>query len=294
MEQLPVRYIRVVGVRLITPHLVRITFGGDALVDLRYEEPDQQVKLYFPRPGHAVPRLPAADVDFLRWYEAYGAIPEPERPWMRSYTLRWHDQRRHTIDIDFVLHDDAGPATRWAQSAKPGDTLGMFGPSSTFARPVPISASIAAADWLLLAGDETALPAIGTLIESLPAGARAVAYVEVRDRAEEQRFDTRDEVTVHWLHRGDTPAGDSGLLIDAVRGAEFPPGAVFAWLAGEAGTVRELRRELVGERGVDRRSIEFSGYWRRKLSQDDAPTEQDLADAQELMALAQDLQAPPS
>jgi len=171
-RKLPVRYIHVTDVRLITPHMKRVTFGGADLADLVCDGPDQQVKLYFPKPGQVRPRLPepGPDGDPASWYQAYTAIPEAERPWMRSYTIRAHDPHGRTIDVDFVLHDDAGPATRWAMAARPGDVLGMFGPSADYARPVPVTASIAAADWLLLAGDETALPAIGTLVEALPAG----------------------------------------------------------------------------------------------------------------------------
>ena len=109
--------------------------------------------------------------------------------------------------------------------------------------------------------------------------------------AEEQHLPTRGDVTVHWLHRGEAQAGRNQVLLDAVRTASFPPGSVFAWLAGEAGTVRALRRHLVDERGVDKRAIDFSGYWRRRLTQDDAPTEADLADARELLAHAQELTA---
>ncbi len=214
MEELPVSFIQVTDVKRITPHMARITFGGEDLADFA-TWPDQQVKLCFPKPGQAVPRLPkpSADGDVMRWYQSYLAIPEHERPWMRSYTIRAYHPQRNMIDIDFVLHGDAGSATRWAQSAKPGDTLGMVGPSASYSRPLGRS------DWLLLAGDETALPAIGTLIESLPQDARAVAYIEVIDAAEEQRFETRGEVTVHWVHRGEVPAGRSDVLVEAVRGA---------------------------------------------------------------------------
>jgi Siderophore-interacting protein len=292
-RRLPLRYIHVTEARPVTPRMRRITFGGDDLADLVLPGPDQQVKLYFPKPGRPRPRLPepGPDGDATRWYQAYAAMPEAERPWMRSYTIRAHDPRRRTIDIDFVLHDDAGPATRWAAAAKPGDVLGMFGPSADYARPVPVTASIEAADWLLLAGDETALPAIGTLVEALPDGHRAVAFIEVRDAAEEQRLDGPGELTVHWVHRGDAPAGRTGLLLRAVREARLPEGRMFAWLAGEAGTVRALRRHLIDERGVPRRSIDFAGYWRVRLTQDDAPTEEDWADARELLARAQELAA---
>lgn len=267
--------------------MVRVTFGGRALADFAYDAPDQQVKLYFPRPGQSAPVLPepGADGDVMRWYGAFQAIPEGERPWARSYTIRAHDPARGTVDIDFVLHAGAGetsaegPATRWARSARPGDVLGMFGPSAYFAEPVPLGTT----DWLLLAGDESALPAIGTLVEALPEGARAVVYVEVWDAAEEQPFTSAGELTVHWLHRA-ASTGDGPPLVEAVRAAEFPAGSVFAWLGGEAGAVRALRRHLIGERGLDRRSVHFTGYWRRRLTQDDAPTEADLAEARERLA----------
>lgn len=280
MTQLPIRYIRVADVQRITPHMARVTFTGDDLADLHLDGPDQQVKLYFPRPGQSRPRIPEPGPDLYRWYESFTSIPEPERPWTRSYTIRAHHPHGTLIDIDFAVHDGAGPATRWALHAAPGDTLAMFGPSPVFARPVPLTGT----DWLLLAGDEAALPAVGTIIEALPEGARALAFVEVRDPAEEQRFDTRGEVTLRWLHRGAIPAGQSTLLIDAVRGANFPPGSVFAWLAGESGTVRALRRHLLQDRQLPRQSIDFTGYWRLALTQDDDPTEEDLTEARERLA----------
>ncbi|MFF2405413.1 siderophore-interacting protein [Streptomyces sp. NPDC058092] len=275
-QALPVSYVRVVGVERITPRTARVTFAGDALAELMEDRPDQQMKLCFPREGQEAPRLPEPDVDDtygMRWYEAYLAIPEPERPLMRSFTVRAFDRRLGLMTVDFVLHGDEGPAARWGRAARLGDVLGMVGPSSMYARPLP------AADWLLLAGDETALPAIGTLLESLPAGARAVVYAEVADEAEERVLDSPGEVTVHWVRR------DRGeTLTDAVRVAELPAGAGAAWLAGEAGAVRALRRHLVEERGLPRAAVEFSGYWRASLSQDDAPTEEDLAWAKERAA----------
>ncbi|MFJ2245583.1 siderophore-interacting protein [Streptomyces sp. NPDC087862] len=268
---LAVSYVRVVGVERITPRTARVTFTGDALAELMEDRPDQQMKLCFPREGReGVPRLPEPDADDtygMRWYEAYLAIPEPERPLLRSFTVRGYDRRRDVMRVDFVLHGDDGPAARWGRDARPGDVLGMVGPSSLYARPLP------AADWLLFAGDETALPAIGTLLESLPAGARALVWAEVADAAEERPL---GDATVHWVHRD-----RGGSLVDAVRAARLPAGSGAAWLAGEAGAVRALRRHLVEERGLARKAVEFSGYWRRSLTQDDAPTEEDLAWAKE-------------
>ena len=286
MERQPVRLIEVVAITRVTPHMARVTFGGPDLTDFTSGEPDQQVKLYFPKPGQAVPRLPDADNDFMSWYQAFNDIPEEERPWTRGYTIRAHHPADVTIDIDFALHDHAGPATRWAESARPGDKLAMFGPSAMFARAIPLSKSIADTDWLLLAGDATALPAISAMIEQLPRGTRAIAYIEVADAAEEQHVHSQGAVTLHWLHRGDTPPGHGILLQDAVRAADFPPGTPFAWLAGEASAIRDLRRHLIHERGLDKRAIDFTGHWRLRLSQDDAPTEEDMAEAQERLATA--------
>src|SRR5690606_28604114 len=137
--------------------------------------------------------------------------------------------------------------------------------------------SFVAADWLLLAGDETALPAIGAILESLPADARGPAYVEIPEPADQQELRRPEGVATTWLHRSDGPAGACPLL-DAIRTAAFPPGRVFAWLAGEAGVVRSLRRHLVEERGIAKSAIEFTGHWRRSRSQDDAPTAEDLAE----------------
>ncbi len=259
----PAGLLEVTAVRRPTPRTVRVTFTGSGLDSLE-AWPDQQLKLLFPPPGRPV-RLPsAADDDVPRWYQAYLAIPEDERPVMRGYTVRSRD--RGTIDVEFVLHAGGtdGPATAWARTAAPGDVLGRYGPDAAYRRP------LSTADTVLLAGDETAVPAIATLLSEVD---NAVVFVEVADAAEEQ------PLPVHWLHRDGAPHGTK--LLEAVRGASLGPGSVAAWLAGEAGMVRSLRRHLVAERGVPKTAIEFTGYWRRALTQDDAPTPEDLADARE-------------
>lgn len=277
---LPLRRVTVTAVRPVTPRMVRVTLGDPSLADAPLAGPDRQVKLYFPRPGQAEPVLPAPDPDgdVMRWYAAYGAIPEDRRPWMRSYTLRSHDPAAVTVDVDFLLHDGQGdgegPATRWARGARAGDVLGMFGPSDHFAPPVDPGAG----DWALLVADACALPALATLVAALPPGHRALAYVQVADPAEEQPLPTAGRLAVRWLH-------GAASLEDAVREAAFPAGRPYVWLAGEVGTVRALRRHLVEERGIDRRAVDFAGYWRRRLTQDDAPTAEDLAEGRERLAL---------
>lgn len=279
-QAMPVSYVRVTGAERITPRTARVTFTGDALPRLMEDRPDRQVKLCLPREGRSVeegllPGLGAEDPYGMRWYEAFLAIPEARRPWMRSFTVRAYDRERNAMAVDFVLHGDSGPAARWGADARPGDVLGMVGPSSLHARPLP------AAERILLAGDETALPAIATVLEALPAGTRAVVHAEVAGAAEERELPpAAGGAEVHWVHRD-----RGGSLVEAVRGAGAGlDGVDAAWVAGEASAVRALRRHLVGERGLPKGAVEFSGYWRRTLTQDDAPTEDDLAWAAERAA----------
>ncbi|MFJ9442055.1 siderophore-interacting protein [Kitasatospora sp. NPDC101235] len=279
---LPVTFVEVVEVRRITPRTARITFAAEELPDTVGTAPDQQLKLCFPRPGQREPVLPARQGDPMGWYQAYQAIPEAERPVMRSFTLRRRRPGTRLVEIDFVLHGDTGPAAAWALRAAPGDRLGMVGPSVLYAPPVAFAEAAAAADWVLLAGDETALPALATLVEALPAGERVYAWIEVADRAERQDLESRADLEVEWLYRDGAAPGT--VLTEAFRDAVLPGGEPFVWLAGEAGAVRTIRRHLVERQGVPKENIDFTGYWRHRLTQDDAPTAEDLADAQERVA----------
>lgn len=249
--------LTVVDIRPLTSTMARIGLMGPGLSSMD-TWPDQQLKLLIPKPDSEV-RLPESDPDdVMSWYQAYMAIPERERPWMRSFTVRRLLGDR--LEVDFVLGDH-GPAARWAAGARPGDVLGRYGPSADYRRTLP------AADWYLFAGDETAVPATATLLESLP-GKRTLVWLA----AQEQPMPG----PVQWVASADE-------VVAAVRAAPFPPGSATAWLAGEAGMVRALRRSLV-ERGIPKSRIEFTGYWRRSLTQDDAPTEEDMAEAQERLS----------
>ena len=298
---------RVVQVERPTPRLRRITCESDGWRGARSIAPDQQVKLFFARDG-GVPEIPGAPEDgsgVAGWYARYLAVPEERRPWMRSYTVRALDPGCGRMVIDFVLHDvdgqghgdEAAPASRWVARAAVGDVVGVLGPAVSGYR-APSGQPVR-----LFVGDEAALPAIAASLEALPAGVRAVVVVEVAGAAEEQALTSDAELTVHWVHR-------PGSLLDAVRAAQLPggtadgvgpedaadgvgpdstegaAGAVFAWVAGEASAVRAVRRHLVGERGLDKRAVSFTGYWRRDMTQDEAPTEQDIADAVEQMEVS--------
>ncbi|WET80657.1 siderophore-interacting protein [Amycolatopsis sp. QT-25] len=254
---------KVTGVRRLTPHMSRVTFSGASLVD---QAPDQYVKVFFPRPGQAEPVLPAppSGDEVLSWYQTYLAMPDDVRPPMRTYTVRALRPSAQEVDIDFVLHGDEGPASAWASRASAGDRVAFLGPHGLYDVPEGTT-------WQLLIGDETAIPAIGAIVEALPAGTRAVVYVEIGDREDRQVFDTQGVVELHWVVRGSGPVGDA--VLEAVRKAELPGGAPYAWISGEANMVKLARRHLVRERGVDKRAICFTGYWRQGVSEEAAGRE---------------------
>lgn len=172
----------------------------------------------------------------------------------RVYTIRSIDHARRELAIDVVLHDDS-PGSAWARNAKAGDPVGLLGPGG---------GDIAPADWYLLCGDETALPAIARIAEALPATARAAIVIEVADAAEEQPIRSAAAIEVTWLHRNGLPAGTTELLPQAVRGIVLPEGAEPFVLAGcEQAAARVIRRYLRGERKLPRERHLVAAYWRR-------------------------------
>ncbi len=253
----------VAGVRRLTPHMSRVTFSGATLED---QAPDQYLKVFFPRPRQSEPVLPAPldGGEVYSWYKTYLAMPDDVRPPMRTYTVRALRPSVREVDIDFVLHGDEGPASAWASQASEGDKVALLGPHGLYDVPEGTT-------WQLLVGDETAIPAIGAIVEALPAGTRAVVYVEIGDREDRQVFDTHGTVELHWIVRGSAPVGEA--VLDAVRKADLPGGTPYAWISGEANMVKLARRHLVRERGVDKRAICFTGYWRQGLSEEAAGRE---------------------
>ncbi|WDZ84748.1 siderophore-interacting protein [Micromonospora cathayae] len=231
-----------------TPHVIRLVLGGDELVGLPVGEyTDHYVKLLFPQPGVTYPE--PFDPAVIR-----RDLPREQWPRLRAYTVRAWDPAAVELTIDVVHHGDEGVAGPWAAALRPGDPVRFTGPGGAYA-PSP------AADWHLLVGDESALPAIAASLERLPAGAPARVFVEVAGPEDEQPLPGPGAVELVWLHRGTRPVGDS--LVEAVRALEFPPGAVHAFVHGEATFVKELRRLLRIERGVPREMLSISGYWRR-------------------------------
>ncbi|MFI1101403.1 siderophore-interacting protein [Streptomyces melanogenes] len=238
---------RVVRTEWITEHMVRLVLGGAAASGFAVGEyTDHYVKLLFPAPGVTYPE--PFDLERVR-----SEFPRDQWPSNRTYTVRAWDAERDELTIDFVVHGDEGLAGPWAARAQVGDVIRLSGPGGGYA-PDP------AADWHLLVGDESALPAIAAALEQLPEGAVVHAFVEVPGPEEEQKILAPDGVEVTWLHRGDAPVGDA--LITAVRELAFPEGDVHAFVHGEAAFVKELRRHLRLDREIPRDRLSISGYWR--------------------------------
>lgn len=242
--------------RALSPAMRRVTLHAYGITDFPQAAPDQWVKVFLPLPHQHKPVVP----EDQQWYRRYQALPDHTRPPMRTYTVRSVDRVACTLDIDVVLHGDAGPGSTWAASTAPGDWVGLFGPGSANDPP-------AHAHWQLLAGDETALPAISAILEhtSLP----TVVYVEVRDSAEQLDLRLPEATALTWLFRSGEPAHASSRLVDAVRAASLPPGRPYVWLAGEATKVQALRRHLLDDRNLDRTDVTFVGYWRHGRNEHD-------------------------
>ncbi|GAB3490586.1 siderophore-interacting protein [Amycolatopsis cihanbeyliensis] len=241
----PLTRLRVLRTERVTPHMIRVVAGGEGLAAFPGNEfTDCYVKLLFPVPGVTYPD--PFDMDVIR-----AELPREHWPRARTYTVRYLDRVAGELAIDFVYHGDEGLAGPWVARVRPGDEMLLLGPGGAYA-------PSAEADWHLLVGDESALPAIAASLEAIPAGAPVRVFVQVADAAEEQALATKGEAQVHWLHR----CADEDIVA-AVRDLEFPNGTVQAFVHGEAGFVRELRRHLLNERGVRRDLLSISGYWRR-------------------------------
>jgi NADPH-dependent ferric siderophore reductase len=280
--------------RALTPSLTRFTFSGAGAEQVRSFAPDQRVKLFFPTVDAQAPllgeRVRAAGSD---WYDAYRAIPDATRPPVRTYTIRALRPEVGEVDIDFVLHGDHGPASRWAARAEAGAQLSMAAPHAQ------VDGPRAGFEWkpphavrqVLVLADETAVPAALGVLEQMSAWPQRprVRFLAETPLAED-RMETPDWVESRWIARtsgyGDdliaavrdldlnamaAPVADDGE--DAIASVDIDSeilwdtdvdqeAAVYVWVAGETRAVRDIRLHLTRERGLPKRSVACMGYWR--------------------------------
>jgi len=271
--------LQVVRTRRLGPSLLRVTFTGADLQAFASAGRDQSLSLFLPHPGQEQPAVPIELGD--GWWQGWRELPDGVRAVMRSYTLRALRPDAHgntvEIDIDFVLHGvepgaavPAGPASRWASRAAVGDRVLVLGPAIEDNRAIRFRPP-EGTDLVVIWADETAVPAASAILEWLPAGTRAKVWLEVHDPGDIQDLATEADADITWLvHNEHEPrSGGSPVALDAIRAAQFPSAErPYAWIAGESGCVKELRRHLVRERGIDRRHVTFVGYWRQGLSEE--------------------------
>lgn len=211
----------------ITPHMLRITLGGDGMVHFPVDQASAYIKLLFPTAGQA-------------------------RPVMRTYTIR--AQRDASIDVDFAIHGDGegGLACQWARDCQPGDLIEIAGPG-------PKKQIDPGCDAFVMVGDMTALPAISVNLEQLADGARGHVIVEISSDADRQSLTVPDGVALSWVVN--PHPGEHMPLVDAVESLTWPEGRVAVWAACEFNSMRALRRHFRETRGIGRDGMYISSYW---------------------------------
>ncbi|KUI26855.1 siderophore-interacting protein [Mycobacterium sp. GA-2829] len=260
----PVHTFEVVRTEQIAPHMVRVVLGNNGSTGFDTFTPndfaDAYVKLVIVPDG-----IDVAALEQPLTLDSFKELPPEKQPVVRTYTVRKADPERGEVTIDFVVHGEHGVAAPWAAGAQPGQPAYLMGPSGAYS-PDP------AADWHLLAGDESALPAIGAVLEALPADAVGKVFVEVAGPEDEIELPAPEGVSVNWIYRGgradlvpEEAAGDHAPLIAAVKETAWLPGQVQVFIHGEAQAVmHNLRPYIRKERGVEAKwASSISGYWRR-------------------------------
>ena len=275
--------------RVLSPSLHRLVFTGADVARMKTEGPDQRIKVFFPLPGQDAPEVPSGE----DWYARYRALADDQRPPMRTYTLRQLRAAQGEVDVDFVLHGETGPDSRWATHARPGDRVVLLAPDADCA------GSSEGWEWkppagvgqVLLAADETALPAVAGILEELAAQVdppRVLALLEVAGEGDALALKAPANAELVWLPRDQAAYGQALVQAVQARLAASPvvagdaldeidvdaqilweqsdagvAGPFYAWVAGEAGAVMAIRRHLVRDCGLDRRALTFMGYWRQ-------------------------------
>ena len=305
--------VTVARAETLSPHFKRIAFQGPDLQNFADAGYDERIKILLPLPDGSLPApsfFEASPEDPLAWYQKWRTLPAERRNPLRTYTVRKVRHESEQIDVDFVIHDHAGPAGAFAEAAKPGDQAIIIGPNAQAGGPVAgMDFHPGQSRHLLLVGDETAVPAIAAIMDSLIRDhwqGDGVALIEVP--TEEDRLPLPEHAGIRVIWTTCDESGHGHALIEAMRSllenlpihspttaateapkefteididkellwetadaaqadASIHADDLYAWIAGEAATVRELRRMLVRDRGMDRRNVSFMGYWRQGRSE---------------------------
>jgi NADPH-dependent ferric siderophore reductase len=247
-EPPPFRRVQVRRTEPLSPRMVRIVFGGEDLDGFAIEGPASSVRLLVPLDGHDTIVMPS-------WTGNQFELPDGRRAPIRTFTPRYFDDDRLELTLDIVVHHD-GVAANWARGALLGDEVAISGPGRTEALDPDAGSH-------LLAGDESAIPAIGQLLEALPHERSVVVHVEIGSPEARLGLPEHPGATVTW-HEAVPSAVPGNALVRAVVDMDHLPDAV--WVAGEAAAVQRLRKHLFDERGRSRSSVTARGYWKKGRS----------------------------
>jgi NADPH-dependent ferric siderophore reductase len=251
----PFRRVTVRRVEGLSPRLVRVTLAGPELSGWSADEPAASVRLLLPTPGDDQLVLP-------RWERNEFLLPDGRRATIRTLTPRRFDPAVSELDVDIVLHG-RGVVADWATAVVPGDEAAVSGPGRGYTIDP-------AAPGYLLAGDETAIPAVSQLLEHLPAEAAVEVYLEVAVPSARVPMPAGSRAIVHWLDAAPRAApGDA--LVAAIGEVDIMTGTQL-WAAGEAAAMQRIRRHLFDERGWPRTAAVVRGYWKHGRAGGDAGT----------------------
>lgn len=235
--------LQVLSTERLTPNLQRLVLSGDDLASFPDAPAGSYIKLLFNQFGEPQPTAPQ----------------EGQKILMRTYTVRALNKVANTLTVDFMLHGEgveAGPASHWAQSAQPGDTIVVAGPGT--------SKGLAPEhDWVILLGDMTALPAISAQLEALPEQTRGYAIISIVSEADKQPLQAPADIEVIWL----VQAGSAGLA-KSLLDIEWLQGEPAVWAACEFSSIRAIRSTLDVEFNVPRTQVYVTSYWREGRSED--------------------------
>lgn len=241
--------MRVSAVVDLTPAVRRITFSAPELGDFSPVGPDEYFGLFMPALGHELPELPQDGSAIARGI--FDHLPEAERPELRWYTVRSHRPEVGEIDVDIVTHGDAGPGSRWTLRARVGEIVGFQTGGAAHRTQTPPGTHV-------LIADDTAVPALATVLEQAPDDIPIHAVIETDDLANLPELPERPGARIEVVARGTGEPGSA--LLPALAAQQFAK-PTFGWVCGEQTMVKEARRHLVDELGMDKRAVYHCAYW---------------------------------
>ena len=233
----PPRTLEVRRKEFITPHMLRVTLGGPGLDGFPDDSDGGYIKLRVAEPDG-----------------------EAGKPLVRTYTVRHYDAEARELDVDFVIHESDGPAADWAVTCKPGDEIKVGGPG-------PKKLLDFSADWFLLVGDMSALPAISANIERMEPDAKGYVLLEIIDEGDKQELDFPQNLEVEWIVNSN-PERENSVLLDRVKALQWLQGRPSVWVAGEFSQSLAIRTFMKAERDVTRDQMYASSYWQIGQTED--------------------------